>query len=127
MFLMLFLILLLFVGIFGKLFWIQIAATESYSSRGINLVKNSVIQRQRALVLESGRGEILDRNLQPLTGKIVKALVAFPINSEFTMNGQEVSQLARILKTNKESWVAFARNLKEPQVWGTQDGGRHSP
>jgi cell division protein FtsI/penicillin-binding protein 2 len=124
MFLMLFLILLLFLGIFGKLFWIQIAATESYSSRGINLVKNSVIQRQRALVLESGRGEILDRNLQPLTGKIVKALVAFPINSEFAMNGQEVSQLARILKTNKESWLSFARNLKEPQVWGTQDGGK---
>lgn len=124
MFLMLFLILLFFLGIFGKLFWIQIAATESYSSRGINLVKNSVIQRQRALVLESGRGEILDRHLQPLTGKIVKALVAFPINSEFAMNGQEVSQLARILKTNKESWLAFARNLKEPQVWGTQGGGK---
>ncbi|MDR6555387.1 penicillin-binding protein 2 [Paenibacillus qinlingensis] len=123
MFLMLFLILLLFLGILGKLFWIQIVASESYSSRGINLVKNSVIQRQRALVLESGRGEILDRNLQPLTGKIVKALVAFPINSDYAMNGQEVSKLARILQTSTDRWVAFARNLKEPQVWGTQDGG----
>ena len=41
----------LFIGIVGKLFWIQIATTESYSSHGINLVKNSVVQRQRALVL----------------------------------------------------------------------------
>ena len=90
-------------------------------------MKNSVIQRQRALVLESGRGEILDRNLQPLTGKIMKALVAFPINSEYAMNQQEVSQLARILQTNKESWISFTRNLKEPQVWGMQDGGKALP
>ena len=76
-FLVLLTILLLFIGIVGKLFWIQIATTESYSSRGVNLVKNSVVQRQRALVLESGRGEILDRDLKPMTGKMIKALVAF--------------------------------------------------
>lgn len=124
MFMMLLLILLLFLGIFGKLFWIQIAATESYSSRGVNLVQNSVLQRQRALVLESGRGLIVDRNLVPMTGKIVKALVAFPINRDYAMNSQEVSQLARILQTEKDRWMSFTRDLKEPQVWGTQDGGK---
>ncbi|OCT14993.1 penicillin-binding protein [Paenibacillus pectinilyticus] len=123
-FLMLFLILLAFLGIVGKLFWIQIAATESYSSRGINLVKNSVIQRQRALVLESGRGEIVDRNLAPMTGKIVNALVAFPINRDYAMNQQDASQLVHLLQTSKEQWASFAKNLKEPQVWGTQDGGK---
>lgn len=124
MFVMLLLILLLFFVIFGKLFWIQIAASESYSSRGVNLVQNSVLQRQRALVLESGRGLIVDRNLVPMTGKIVKALVAFPINRDYAMNLQEVSQLARILQTEKDRWVSFTRDLKEPQVWGTQDGGK---
>ncbi|MDQ0877946.1 cell division protein FtsI/penicillin-binding protein 2 [Paenibacillus sp. V4I3] len=123
-FLVLLTILLLFIGIVGKLFWIQIATTESYSSRGVNLVKNSVVQRQRALVLESGRGEILDRDLKPMTGKIIKALVAFPINSEYQGEPQQVNQLARILLTNKDQWLAFYRDLKEPQVWRTAEGGK---
>jgi cell division protein FtsI/penicillin-binding protein 2 len=123
-FLVLFTILLLFIGIVGKLFWIQIAATESYSSRGVNLLKNSVVQRQRALVLESGRGEIIDRNLTPMTGKIIKSLVVFPINSNFQGEPQQVNQLIRILRTNTERWLAFSRELKEPQVWRTSDDGK---
>ncbi len=106
-FLVLLTILLLFIGIVGKLFWIQIATTESYSSRGVNLVKNSVVQRQRALVLESGRGEILDRDLKPMTGKIIKSLVAFPINSEYQGEPQQVNQLARILRTNTDQLACF--------------------
>jgi cell division protein FtsI/penicillin-binding protein 2 len=121
-FLVLLTILLLFIGIVGKLFWIQIATTESYSSRGVNLVKNSVVQRQRALVLESGRGEILDRDLKPMTGKMIKALVAFPINSDYQGEPQQVNQLARILRTNTDHWLAFSRDLKEPQVWRTAEG-----
>ncbi|WNR45908.1 peptidoglycan D,D-transpeptidase FtsI family protein [Paenibacillus roseipurpureus] len=123
-FLMLLLIVLLFLGIVVKLFWIQIATSESYSSHDINLVKNSVIQRQRALVLESGRGEIVDRHLQPLTGQIVKAVIAFPINQEYGLKQQEVTQLVRILQINKDQWASFSRGLKEPQIWGTQDGGK---
>ncbi|MDU0203430.1 MULTISPECIES: penicillin-binding protein 2 [Paenibacillus] len=123
-FLVLLTIVLLFIGIVGKLFWIQIAATENYSSHGVNLLKNSVVQRQRALVLESGRGEILDRNLQPMTGKIVKSLVVFPINNDLQASPQQVNQLVRILRTNAESWRVFTKDLKEPQVWSQASGGK---
>ncbi|MCY9661113.1 penicillin-binding transpeptidase domain-containing protein [Paenibacillus chondroitinus] len=123
-FLVLLTIVLLFIGIMGKLFWIQIAATENYSSHGVNLLKNSVVQRQRALVLESGRGEILDRNLQPMTGKIVKSLVVFPINNDLQASPQQVSQLVGILRTNAESWRVFTKDLKEPQVWSQASGGK---
>ncbi|UKS27794.1 penicillin-binding protein 2 [Paenibacillus sp. HWE-109] len=123
-FLVLFAILLLFIGIIGKLFWIQIAATENYSSRGVNLLKNSVIQRQRALVLDSGRGEILDRNLKPLTGKMIKSLVVFPMSKEVRVDPQQVNQLVRILQTTKERWLAFSSQLKEPQVWSVTDTGK---
>ncbi|SDN54351.1 Cell division protein FtsI/penicillin-binding protein 2 [Paenibacillus sp. yr247] len=123
-FLVLFTILFLFMGIVGKLFWIQIAATESYSSRGVNLLKNSVVQRQRALVLDSGRGEIMDRNLKPMTGKIIKSLVVFPINSDLRLKPQQVNKLARTLGTNKDNWLAFTHDLKEPQVWRTSDSGK---
>lgn len=88
------------------------------------MVKNSVVQRQRALVLESGRGEILDRDLKPMTGKIIKALVAFPINSYYQGNPQQINQLASILRTNTAGWVTFSRDLKEPQVWRTIEGGK---
>ncbi|MZQ86152.1 penicillin-binding protein [Paenibacillus sp. 5J-6] len=124
MFLVLLTIVLLFIGIVGKLFWIQIAATENYSSHGVNLLKNSVVQRQRALVLESGRGEILDRDLQPITGKIVKSLVVFPIHSDLQAKPQQVKQLVQILRTNAESWRVFTKDLKEPQVWSAAGGGK---
>jgi cell division protein FtsI/penicillin-binding protein 2 len=123
-FIILLTIVLLFIGIAGKLFWIQIAATENYSSHGVNLLKNSVVQRQRALVLESGRGEILDRDLQPMTGKIVKSLVVFPIHSELQAKPLQVKQLVQILKTNAESWRIFTKDLKEPQVWSAAGGGK---
>ncbi|RTE08306.1 penicillin-binding protein [Paenibacillus whitsoniae] len=122
-FIALLLLMLVFAGIAGKLFWIQIATAESYSSRDINLVKNSVIQRQRALVLQSGRGQILDRHGKPMTGKMAKALVAFPIHSDYQMSRQDADRLARILQTSSERWLTFLQNLKEPQVWGAGESG----
>ncbi|OPH48517.1 penicillin-binding protein [Paenibacillus ferrarius] len=123
-FLVLFAIILLFIGIVGKLFWIQIAATESYSSHNINLLRNSVVQRQKALVLDSGRGEILDRYLKPLTGKMIKSLIVFPINSKTQVDPQQVNQLVSILQTTKERWLDFSSHLKEPQVWSTAQDGK---
>ncbi|TXK79332.1 penicillin-binding protein 2 [Paenibacillus sp. N3.4] len=119
--LVLFSILFLFIGIAGKLFWIQIAATEHYSSRSINLLKNSVVQRQRALVLESGRGEILDRHMKPMTGQFIKALVVFPVNSEYLGEPKQMNQLAYILNTTSAQWLAFSQHLKEPKVWHSAD------
>ncbi|MDD9269791.1 peptidoglycan D,D-transpeptidase FtsI family protein [Paenibacillus sp. GCM10023248] len=124
MFLVLLTIVLLFAGIAGKLFWIQIAATENYSSRGVNLLKNSVVQRQRALVLDSGRGDILDRNLRPMTGAQVKALVVFPIHDEMRPDPQQEAQLVRILQTTGKAWHAFMQDLTEPQVWSTALDGK---
>ncbi|MEW9700062.1 peptidoglycan D,D-transpeptidase FtsI family protein [Paenibacillus sp. SI8] len=123
----LFAILLIFSVIAGKLFWIQVAASESYTSRGVNLVKNSVLQRQRALVLESGRGVIVDRHSMPITGKLIKALVVFPINNEIKVlkeNPQQVERLAHILKTTSEAWNAFSNQAKDPQIWGASEGGK---
>ena len=72
-------------------------------------MKNSVVQRQRALVLESGRGEILDRDLKPMTGKIVKALVAFPINSEYQGEPQQVNQLGPHFADEYRSLACISR------------------
>ncbi|NEW04565.1 penicillin-binding protein 2 [Paenibacillus sp. SYP-B3998] len=124
MFLILVVILLIFSAIVSKLFWIQIAAAENYSSRGVNLVKNSVLQRQRALVLDSGRGQIVDRNQRSLTGTMVKVLVAFPINKKIIKDSQQVEQLIKILRTTREAWFAFSTDLKDPKVWGDSKGGR---
>ncbi|MBD0381762.1 peptidoglycan D,D-transpeptidase FtsI family protein [Paenibacillus sedimenti] len=124
MFIILIIILIVFIGIVSKLFWIQVAASENYSSRGVNLVKNSVLQRQKALVLDSGRGEILDRHMQPLTGGTIKALVAFPISKSIKVDRRQIDQLAHILRTSSEAWLAFSSNMKDPGVWGTSGGGK---
>ncbi|MFC5447183.1 peptidoglycan D,D-transpeptidase FtsI family protein [Paenibacillus aestuarii] len=124
MFIILLMMMVLFIGIIGKLFWIQLIASESYTSRGVNLVKNSVLQRQKALVLDSGRGDIVDRHMQLLTGSTIKALVVFPIHENGPKKMAPIDQLARILRVSSASWLAFVNQLKDPGVWGTSGGGR---
>jgi len=127
MFVILLVMMIVFIGIVGKLLWIQLIASESYTSRGVNLVKNSVLQRQKALVLDSGRGDIVDRHMQLLTGSTIKVLVVFPIREKDPKKPASSDQLARILRVSSASWLAFVNQLKDPGVWGTSGGGRPVP
>src|SRR5690242_6990554 len=83
MFIALLMMIALLIGIVGKLLWIQVFSSRSYSHRDIDLVRGSVLQRQKALVLDSGRGQFFDRNMTPMTGEWIKALVAFPVRGEY--------------------------------------------
>ncbi|UJF31938.1 peptidoglycan D,D-transpeptidase FtsI family protein [Paenibacillus hexagrammi] len=116
-FLSLLLIIAAILMMYAKLFWIQVAASESYTSRDVNLVKNSVIQRQRALVLDSGRGEIYDRNMESFTGAPQRALVVFPIDQNSWGNIAQIAQLAKLLGIQPNTWVSYMKSLKEPQFW----------
>ncbi|CAG7652341.1 Penicillin-binding protein 4B [Paenibacillus solanacearum] len=120
-----FIALLMIVGVLllwnARLFWIQVAAARSFAGRGIDLVENSVIQREKGLVLDSGRGDIYDRDGLPLTGTTLQALTFFPMKEE--MDGEErrgtkeTEQIARILNVAPPQLLAFVDGLKTPQVW----------
>ncbi|CAB3393025.1 conserved protein of unknown function [Kyrpidia spormannii] len=60
----------------GRLFFIQVADARNYE--GHDLLALSVGQRQEQFVVDSGRGNILDRNGQSLTGHTFLGLVVLP-------------------------------------------------
>ncbi len=113
--------------IMGRLFWIQAVSARSYSGQGIDLVRNSVLQRQRALVLDSGRGQFYDRNLEPLTGKHIKALVGFPIKGEYQGSDSELTRLSSILGISRAAWSKFTSQLTEPRLWSVHGEEKPSP
>ena len=45
----------MWAALLGRLGWIQVWAQRSFSERGIDLVEASVRQRERVLVLDTGR------------------------------------------------------------------------
>ncbi|TCZ77203.1 penicillin-binding protein [Paenibacillus albiflavus] len=111
------------VSIMVRLFWIQIVANRNYSSYRVDLVRNSVIQRQKGVVLDTGRGQFYDQHMQLLTGELKSALVAFPITAEDNrVAEQAIKQLAVILKTSEAALAHWIRSNKQPSLWkGSKD------
>jgi cell division protein FtsI/penicillin-binding protein 2 len=124
MFMVLLLIMVLLTGIAGKLLWIQLVRTGGSSTHTVDLVKNSVSQRQSSLVLHSGRGDFYDWKLRPITGETTKALVIFPVQEKNQSNDQQNEDISRILGVSTAAWKAFSDHVKEPRLWSTKPNGQ---
>jgi cell division protein FtsI/penicillin-binding protein 2 len=122
-FIVLLVIVLALAAVGGRLFWIQMVSARSYSDRNIDLVRNSVLQRQKALVLDNGRGQFVDRYLHPLTGGTLRALVVFPVQGDYQGNDTQILKLTQIMNTSVGQWSLFMKGLKEPRLWGSGDKG----
>jgi cell division protein FtsI/penicillin-binding protein 2 len=121
--LLLFMVLLSFVT--GRLLWIQLVPTAGGGSsrHAVDLVKNSVSQRQSSLVLHTGRGNFYDWKLRPITGESAKVLVIFPVQGNYQSNDQQDENMARILGVSPAAWKAFSSDVKEPRLWSTNSSG----
>lgn len=123
------LVTVLFIILAARLFYIQLAAAGGFSSRKVNLIANSVLQREKGVILDSGRGDFYDRDINPLTGRLLQVLVAFPLNSHFRGDTRQNSQIAQILHTSPEAWTSFIEHLDSPKIWtgSTEAGSVRSP
>ncbi|WP_282936414.1 penicillin-binding transpeptidase domain-containing protein [Paenibacillus sp. RC67] len=104
----------------GRLFWVQVAASRNLTKHHIDLVENSVIQREKGIVLDSGRGDFFDRSGIRLTGKKLSVLTVFPVSHYFPENKKETEdemRMAQILNVSFEDWSRYIVDLKSPQVW----------
>ncbi|WP_426448564.1 peptidoglycan D,D-transpeptidase FtsI family protein [Paenibacillus sp. S-38] len=107
-----------------RLFWIQAAAVHSFAGLGIDLTENSVIQRAEGIVLDSGRGDFLDRRLEPLTGRELQVLALFPVNKQALESGPEAdryTEAARILGVPQNEWKSLILGLKIPWLWRREE------
>ncbi|MGO4546137.1 penicillin-binding transpeptidase domain-containing protein [Paenibacillus sp. 2TAB23] len=114
------LIMLVYIG---RLAWLQLmpgsapaAALSNKTSRG-GWQRLSVQQRQRNLVLDSGRGDFYDRNGAPLTGETYSSLAMFPVRNDIRGEEADLIALSRILDISKEQLMNMWDEVREPVFW----------
>lgn len=82
------------VALLGRLFYIQVFAPRDM--QGHDLIAASVDQRSETFVIDSGRGDILDRKGQSFTGSSIRGVLVVPLASD-GLDSAKVQQLAKIL------------------------------
>ncbi|MHA2853143.1 peptidoglycan D,D-transpeptidase FtsI family protein [Paenibacillus lautus] len=106
-----------------RLAWVQLVMKhQRVPGSRHTMVEASLIQRERGIVLDSGRGHFTDRNGKPLTGNLIWTAVLFPAGEkELRGAHHQVAKLARILGTDTNQLLQIWGKLKEPQLWHGAD------
>lgn len=111
-----------------RLAWLQIAPSRQAAGLREDWRDEAVMQRERSLVLDAGRGDFYDRNGQALTGESYQALAVFPMAEEargMDAAGRQLSlaKLAEALGVSSGELSRWMNGLREPAFW-TSPGGR---
>jgi penicillin-binding protein 4B len=108
-------VLLIMIGLLGRLAQVQLLEAESFSKHHINLIENSVSQRTQQLIIDEGRGSFLDRDGESINYETKNVLVLFPFLSKIEWDANEV---ADILGINEKELQNVIEEAKEPFVYG---------
>lgn len=108
-------IMLLFSLLIGRLVQLQLMQTEHYTDRNINLLEASVAQRSQEMIIDSGRGNFLDRNGTPIAHKYSTVLILFPFLSKMEWDVERVSEITGISTYALNHAV---KEAKEPFAYG---------
>lgn len=109
----------------GRLAWLQMIDTGSFSRRHIDLAAAAVAQREQGIELDSGRGQLYDRHGVPLTGMPMLALAVFPVHAALASDMQR--SIAAVLGVPEESWRSFCSGLTTPRLWTDPATGQPKP
>ncbi|MBJ6363004.1 penicillin-binding protein [Paenibacillus sp. MAHUQ-46] len=82
----------------------------------------SVNQRERGLILDTGRADFVDRKGRALTGETVMVLAAFPVSNKLWAQTGGLDKLAAILETNPATLFNWLSSLKEPGFYHEHGG-----
>lgn len=82
-----------------------------------DVAKQSVAQRDSELVIDSGRGDFVDRSGVSLTGETIQALAVFPLASHARGDKQQLERLAAILDVAGDWLQSYLADVKEPVYW----------
>jgi len=98
-----------------RLVQLQLWQPEDFTSRHINLVEESVRQRSQEVLIEDGRGAILDRNGTPLTHEKKAVLTLFPFLQKMDWPYEKI---AAILGIGEKELLNAVKGAKEPVIFG---------
>ncbi len=100
----------------GRLIQLQLISTEHFTDREINLLEASVSQRSQEMVIDTGRGNFLDRNGNPLTHENIPVLILFPFLAKMDW---DVAQVSKITGASEYSLRYSVEKAKEPFAYGS--------
>ncbi|HUC91366.1 MAG TPA: penicillin-binding transpeptidase domain-containing protein [Paenibacillus sp.] len=103
-----------------RLFLLQGGGLPSAEKNG--LVVQAVRQRQEVLVLDTGRGDFVDRYGAPITGGAIYGVAAFPAASGGRVDAAAARRLAAAMDVEYEMLADWLAGLKEPDWWRGADG-----
>ncbi|GJM71021.1 hypothetical protein HMSSN036_32370 [Paenibacillus macerans] len=86
------------LGVFAlRMAWIQAASAFRAATVGGKTINElAVRQREESIELDPGRGNFLDRNGLPLTGRVAWSPILFPVKD--VPDGEALRKLAALLK-----------------------------
>jgi penicillin-binding protein 4B len=96
----------------------------SQTGSKLRFTRQAVDQRDSELVIDTGRGEFIDRNGTPLTGQTIQALALFPVRAGQRGDLEQINRLAVLLGVNLEQLQARLAILKEPAYWTDAGSGQ---
>ncbi|AJY76118.1 peptidoglycan D,D-transpeptidase FtsI family protein [Paenibacillus beijingensis] len=100
-----------------RLAWLQLAPQPANGQAARGRSGLAVSQRERTLLLDSGRGDLYDRSGIALTGQSYEALALFPVNRKQRGSASQIGKLAAVLGVGKGDLAAELERLREPQFW----------
>lgn len=109
----LFLCMLGIVALLGRLFYIQVWARHDIHGR--DLVEASIAQRRETFVIDSGRGDILDRDGQSLTGTKIHGVLVMPLWKTET-DSNKMKRLAKTLFALPEQVQKALASIDRPSL-----------
>ncbi|RJE91414.1 penicillin-binding protein 2 [Paenibacillus sp. 1011MAR3C5] len=86
----------------------------------------AVVQRQRSLVLDTGRGDFLDRNGLPITGETYMTVVLFPVRPDVRGSQEQLRKLSELLRIPKEELLHRWNGMTQPDFW-REGTGKENP
>ncbi|TYP71119.1 peptidoglycan D,D-transpeptidase FtsI family protein [Paenibacillus methanolicus] len=115
-----------------RLAWLQIAPSRLAAGLREDWRNEAVMQRERSLVLDSGRGDFYDRNGAALTGESYQALAVFPMKEEARQTDaaaryHALIRLAGALGVSEVELSRWMNGLREPAFWTAPGGQAPTP
>ncbi|WP_313958615.1 peptidoglycan D,D-transpeptidase FtsI family protein [Paenibacillus xylanexedens] len=115
-----------------RLGWVQIVQVNQTMPGFHRTVREmSVLQRERGVMLDSGRGQFTDYNGEALTGKLQWGLILFPqagplekLRKYGALEGSELTELTAILHTDLDQLKKEWNQENTPHFW---TAGSHQP
>lgn len=119
--------MIVLAAVFGvmeaRLAWVQLGGGGRSENAAAGLSKQAYLQHSDPLELDSGRGQFVDRDGLPLTGKTIRALAAYPTGGMPRGSESQLQALADTLGASVEQVAAWLEAIREPLVWKKEKTG----